>query len=168
MLTKDEVCASLLHEYRNIRQLIGKLPAGSEDDRISPTQRSTIELLQYLLMLGPGVLHAANDGGFKWFEENGPRCQSVTFKEAPEYVDGAMAEMEHLFSLWSEEEFTTREVTVPGMGTWTLQGWVLNTLCKFLPAYKLQLFHHAKASGNTDLNTWDAWFDDGQADRPAG
>jgi len=167
MLSKDHVRDSLMHEYRVIKQLVSKLPDGCEDFRISPTQRSTIELLRYLALVGPGVMHAANDNGFAWVEQNAPACESVPLAEVPAYLDGAMAEMTHLFSNWSEDEFATRAVSVPGMGEWTLQTWMLNTACKFVPAYKLQLFHHAKACGNTDLDTWDAWMDNGGVTRPS-
>lgn len=167
MLSKDDVRDCLLHEYQVIKQLVAKLPEGCEEFRISPTQRSTIELLRYLALLGPGVLHAGNDSGFAWLQENGPHTSALTVAEVPAHLDGAMAEMTHLFSTWSDDEFATRAVSIPGMGEWTLQTWALNTACKFLPAYKLQLFHHAKACGNTDLDTWDAWMDNGESERPA-
>ena len=52
------------------------------------------------------------------------------------------------------------------MGDWTVQTWLLNTACKFVPAYKLMLFHHAKAAGNAEIDTWDAWMDTGEMPRP--
>lgn len=166
MLGKQDLLDFCLHEYRVIRRLLTKLPEGCEDYRISPTQRSTLELVQYLAMAGPGVLHAANDGDFSWFQENGPAMATVPMEEADAYMDGAMKELQHLFGQWSEEEFATRVLTIEGVPDWTVQTWVLHTACAFLPAYKLQLFHHAKACGATELDTWDAWIDDGSAPRP--
>ncbi len=166
MLSKNDVRDSLIHEYQVIQRIVSKLPAGCEDYRISPTQRSTLELLHYLLLLGPGVMHAANDNGFAWFTENSPNCASVGLADAPVHLDGAIAEMKHLFDGWTDDEFANRAVSIPNMGDWTLGTWMLNTACKFVPAYKLQLFHHAKAAGNTGLDTWDAWFDNGETARP--
>ncbi|MHC4924463.1 MAG: hypothetical protein ACYTG4_10370, partial [Planctomycetota bacterium] len=130
------------------------------------TQRSTVEVLRYLALLGPGILHAANDQGFQWFGENAPAMENVGLADMPSYMDGAVAEMTSLFEGWSEDDFATKEVSIEGMGDWTLQNWVLNTACKFLPSYKLMLFHHAKAAGNTDIGTWDAWMDDGDTPKP--
>ena len=53
------------------------------------------------------------------------------------------------------------------MGDWKLQSWLLNTVCKFTPAYKLMLFNHAKAAGNKDIGTFDAWMDNGEVPQPS-
>ena len=162
MLSKNDVRDSLINEYKVIKQLASKLPEGSEDYRISEGQRSTIELLRYLTLLGPGVVHAGNDNGFGWLGENGPAAEQLTLAEIPAHLDGAMAELNALFETLSEEDFANRQVSLEGMGDWTMQTWLLNTACKFLPAYKLMLFHHAKAAGNAELGTWDAWLDNGE------
>jgi len=167
MLSKDNVRDSLIHEYQVIKQLVSKLPDGCEDYRISPTQRSTIELLRYLLLVGPAVMHAANDNGFAWLEQNAPHCSNVSLADVPSHLDGAMAEMNHVFAGWSDDDFAKRQVSIASMGDWTVGTWLLNTACKFVPAYKLQLFHHAKACGNTGLATWDAWMDNGKVTRPS-
>ena len=64
------------------------------------------------------------------------------------------------------DDFDTKPVSIEGMGDWTLQGWLLNTLVRFVPSYKLMLFHHAKAAGNADIGTWDAWMDNGEVPKP--
>jgi hypothetical protein len=166
MLNKSDLRDTMIHEYKLIKQLTAKLPEGSEDYRISPNQRSTMELLRYLTLLGPGLVHAANDNGFAWFGENGPKVESLALAEIPAHLDGAIAEMSALFDGMSDEDFDKREVSVEGMGDWTVKTWLLNTACKFIPAYKLMLFHHAKAAGNGDIDTWDAWMDTGEAPRP--
>lgn len=168
MVTKNDLRDMLIHEYRVIRQLIPKIPEGSEDFRLSPPQRSTMELLHYLAIVGPGVLHAANDGGFGWYVENKGKLEGMTLADAPQYMDGAIAEMEHLFEQWTEEDLATRDVSVPRLGDWKLGTWILHSACRWVPAYKLQLFHHAKAAGNTDIGTWDAWMDDGSSPKPEG
>ena len=168
MVTKNDLRDMLIHEYRVIRQLIPKIPEGSEDFRLSPPQRSTMELLHYLALLGPGVLHAANDGTFQWYSENAPKLAGMTLADAPSYIDGAIAEMEHVLRGWTDEDLATRDVSVPRHPERKLGPWVLHTACRFIPAYKLQLFHHAKAAGNADIGTWDAWMDDGPSPQPEG
>ena len=163
MLTKNDVRDSLLHEYKVIKQLVTKLPEGSEDYRISENQRSTIELLRYLTLVGPGVIHAGNDNGFAWFGENAAAVENLSLAEIPAHLDGAMAEITALLDGMSDEDFANKPVSVQGMGDWDMKNWLLNTVCKFVPAYKLMLFHHAKAAGNADIGTAEAWLDTGEA-----
>ena len=166
MLSKNDVRDTLVNEYKVIKQIVSKLPEGSGDFRLSPTQRSTMELLGYLTLLGPGLLHAANDNGFAWFGEKGATLESLTLADVPAALDSAIEEMNALFEGMSDEDFASSEVSIEGMGDWTNQTWLLNTACKFVPSYKLMLFHHAKAAGNTELGTWDAWMDNGEVPKP--
>lgn len=166
MLTKDHLRDYVVNEYKIIKQLASKLPAGSEDFRMSANQRSTIEVLRYLALVGPATIHAGYDNGFQWFGENAKAVESLTLADVPAHLDGAIAEIEALFGKMTDDDFANREVSVEGMGDWTLGTWLLHTTCKFLPAYKLMLFHHAKAAGNADIGTWDAWMDNGEVPAP--
>ena len=166
MLSKSDLRDTIVNEYKIIKQLVSKLPDGAADFRLSPTQRSTTELLKYLCLVGPGLMHAGFDNGFQWFGENAPKLESLTLDDVPGHLEGAINEMEALFENMTDEDFANREVKVEGMGEWTMQTWLLNTACKFIPSYKLMLFHHAKAAGSTELDTWDAWMDNGSAPRP--
>ncbi len=166
MLSKSDLRDTIINEYKIIKQLVSKLPEDAADYRISPNQRSTLELSRYLCLLGPGLIHAGIDNGFAWFGENNPKLESLTLAEVPGYLEGAINEMESLFEKMTDEDFASREVRVEGMGEWTMQSWLLNTACRFIPSYKLMLFHHAKAAGNSDIDTWDAWMDNGTMPRP--
>ena len=54
VLTKSELIASLQNEVRILLHLAGKIDRAKLDYRPTPKQRSTLELLQYLTMMGPG------------------------------------------------------------------------------------------------------------------
>lgn len=166
MLDKNDVRDSLINEMKIVKQLVSKLPEGSEDFRLSEDQRSTIELLRYIAVMGPGVVHAGNDGGFQWIGENAAAVENIELDDMPGYLDGAIAEMQGLFEKMTAEDFANKPVSIEGMGDWTMKTWLLNTVCKFVPAYKLMLFHHAKAAGNSDIGTWDAWLDNGEIPAP--
>ncbi len=166
MLGKNDVRDMLIHEYKVIKQLVTKLPEGSEDYRISEGQRTTIELLRYLTLIGPAAVHAGLDNGFSWFGANAAASEGLGLAEIPSHLDGAMAEIAGLLDRMSDEDFANKAVSVEGMGDWTMQTWLLNTACKFVPAYKLMLFNHAKAAGNSELGTWDAWLDNGEVPAP--
>ena len=64
VLTKAELIASLQNEVRILLHLAGKVDAKSVDYRPTPKQRSTIEWLRYLTLMGPGLTLGAKTGAF--------------------------------------------------------------------------------------------------------
>ena len=63
-LTKSELIASLKHEVHILLHLASKIDPLKLDYRPTPKQRSTIELLQYLSVMGPELVKAAKAGQF--------------------------------------------------------------------------------------------------------
>ena len=53
VLTKQELIAALQHEVRILLHLAGKVDKSKLDYRPTPKQRSTLELLQYMAIMGP-------------------------------------------------------------------------------------------------------------------
>src|SRR6476620_2787591 len=64
VLTKSELIASLQHEVHVLLHLAGKIDRAQLDYRPTPKQRSTLELLRYLSVMGPAMVEAANRGAF--------------------------------------------------------------------------------------------------------
>ena len=64
VLTKSELIASLQNEVRILLHLASKIDRATLDYRPSPKQRSTMELLRYLSVMGPGLVESARAGGF--------------------------------------------------------------------------------------------------------
>src|SRR5262245_24400053 len=64
VMTKSELIASLQHEVHILRHLAGKIDRGQLGYRPSAKQRSTLELLQYLSVMGPGLIKVAQAGKF--------------------------------------------------------------------------------------------------------
>ena len=56
VLTKSELIASLQNEVRILLHLASKIEPTTLDYRPTPKQRSTIELLKYLCVMGPGLV----------------------------------------------------------------------------------------------------------------
>jgi hypothetical protein len=56
ILTKSELITSLQNEVRNLLHLTSKIDRARLDYRPTPKQRSTIELLKYLSIMGPTFL----------------------------------------------------------------------------------------------------------------
>ncbi len=63
-LTKDEVIAQLQKEVRILLHLASKIDRSQLDYRPTPKQRSTIELLRYLVNMGPLLVKAIKSGTF--------------------------------------------------------------------------------------------------------
>ena len=64
VLTKSELIASLQHEVRILVHLSSKLDRSMLDYRPTPKQRSAIELLRYLTIMGPNLVKFARSGSF--------------------------------------------------------------------------------------------------------
>ncbi len=64
ILTKSELIGSLQHEVRILSHLAGKVERAAVDYRPTPKQRSTLELLQYMSIMGPQLIEAVKRGGF--------------------------------------------------------------------------------------------------------
>src|SRR5262245_4732327 len=64
VLTKPELIASLQNEVRILLHLAGKADRAKQDYRPTPKQRSTLQLLQYLSIMGPELVKAAKAGKF--------------------------------------------------------------------------------------------------------
>ena len=64
VLTKEELIASLQNEVRILLHLASKIDRSQLDYRPTPKQRSTIELLRYLTIMGPNLVPAIKTGAF--------------------------------------------------------------------------------------------------------
>ena len=56
VLTKPELIGSLQHEVHILLHLASKIDRAQLDYRPTPKQRSTIELLKYLSVMGPALV----------------------------------------------------------------------------------------------------------------
>jgi hypothetical protein len=64
VLTKEELIASPQNEVRILVHLAGKIDQSKLDYRPTPTQRSMLELLQYMAIMGPTQVAAIKTGTF--------------------------------------------------------------------------------------------------------
>jgi hypothetical protein len=64
VLTKSELVASLKNDVRILLHLAGKVDPAQLDYRPTPKQRSTLDLLRYLSMMGPQLVRGIKAGTF--------------------------------------------------------------------------------------------------------
>jgi len=157
VLTKSELIAALQHEVRVLVHLARKVDPAMVDYRPTPKQRSTIELLQYLSQMGPGMLRMALG------EPRDPAAWQAAAAAAKarnfEQTVAAIAEQEGLYAslLGGVADDVFRE-EMDGFGGKTTRGaFIVNLVLGGHAAYRTQLFLYLKANGHEELTTSNLW-----------
>ena len=157
VLSKDELIAAFRNEVRILLHLAGKIDRATLDYRPTPKQRSTLELLRYLSMMGPALVQAAKAGSFdqqQWTAAE-QAASVLSFDEALAAI--AAQPDAYTTHLAAVSDADLRAEVVP-FGEKTSRGAFLVTqvLCA-CAAYRTQLFLYLKACGREELSTWDPW-----------
>jgi hypothetical protein len=161
VLTKDELIASLQKEVRILVHLVGKVDKSKLDYRPTPRQRSTLELLQYMAIMGPTQVAVIKAGIFNraalsalWAPAEAA-AKAMTFDQAVTAIQGQSEEYIRLLSGWTEAFFRSE---IDMFGTKSTRGSLLVNLvlCGFA-AYRTQIFCYLKSCGHDELNTLNLW-----------
>jgi hypothetical protein len=157
VLTKEELIASLQNEVRILVHLAGKVDKSKLDYRPTPTQRTTLELLQYLTMMGPRLVAIIKAGTFDraiW----GPAeeaAKKMSFDEAVAAIQKQSDEYARLLGGWTEADFRAE---VDMFGRKSSRGALLvNIVLAGHAAYRTQLFCYLKSCGRDELSTMNLW-----------
>jgi len=161
VLTKDELITALQHEVRILLHLASKVDPAKLDYRPTPKQRSLLELLQYLTIVGPIHLRAVRAGVFDlegWRDDWG-REEAVAKMRNLESVKDAIGRLPALFAelvgscsdadLRAEIELFGRKASRGSM--------IVSLVLSHYTAYRMQLFLYLKACGGEELNTMNLW-----------
>jgi hypothetical protein len=161
VLTKAELIASLQNEVRILVHLAGKIDRSELDYRPTPTQRSSLELLQYMAIMGPTQVAAIKTGTFNraalsalW----GPAeaaAKAMNHAQAVAAIQKQSDEYARLLSDWTEADFRG-EVDMFGARS-TRGALLVNLVLAGHAAYRTQLFCYLKACGGDELNTMNLW-----------
>jgi hypothetical protein len=157
VLTKSELVSALQNEVRILLHLAGKIDRAQLDYRPTPKQRSTVELLRYLSMMGPTLMQAILAGKFDeaaWtaaeqaassrsFDETLAAISAQSDTYAALLAGVADAELRAEIDLFGQK--VTRG---PALIAWVLSGCA---------AYRTQLFLYLKACGRDELSTMNLW-----------
>ncbi len=73
------------------------------------------------------------------------------------HMDAQLAQIHYMMDQVTDADLAEREVTMPWGATFKLGEALVNTSLKFLTAYRMQLFLHAKTGGAAHLSTSDCW-----------
>jgi hypothetical protein len=127
------------------------------DYRPTPTQRSTIELLQYLTMMGPELIRAIRAGGFDgdvWTAAE-QRASALSFEDVVAAIRAQTALYAEMLADLGEAELR-REISLFG-GPESVGSTLVNQVLCGCAAYRTQLFLYLKACGRHELSTLNLW-----------
>ena len=164
VLTKSELISSLQNEVRILVHLMTKIDPSMLDYRPTPKQRSTIELLRYLSVMGPGLIKATKAGGFDpagWTAAT-EAANKGDFNQTVAAIAAHSEQYASLLAEFSDEEFR-QEIEMFGSKT-TKGAFIVNLVLCGCAAYRTQLFLYLKNCGREELSTMNLW---GGIDAPA-
>ena len=158
VLTKPELIASLQNEVQILLHLATKIDRAKLDYRPTPKQRSTIELLRYLSMMGPALVQAAKAGAFDgaaWAAAE-QAASARRFDEAQAAIAAQPAAYTALLADVSDDDLRA-EVDPFGAGKTSRGAFLVTQVLCGGAAYRTQLFLYLKACGREELSTWNLW-----------
>ena len=157
VLTKSELIGSLKNEVRILLHLASKIDRTKLDYRPSPKQRSTIELLKYLSIMGPGLVEAAKAGGFDVAVWTGKQkeAEGRNYDQTLAVIAGHSDTYESQLANVSDADFRA-EIDMFGNKT-TRGAFIVNLVLCGCAAYRTQLFLYLKACGREELSTMNLW-----------
>ncbi len=157
VLTKQELIECLQNEIRILVHLCGKITPEMIDYRPTPKQRSTIELLRYLTLMGRVLVPSIKAGTFlmdKWNAAEA-KAAAMDFDAIVKDLESRSAEYAEALNGFSDEEF---QGEVEMFGTKGKRGpFLVNLVVCGHAAYRTQLFCYLKACGREELNTLNLW-----------
>jgi len=157
VLTKSELVTSLQDEVRILLHLASKVDRSQLDYRPTPKQRSTMELLRYLSMMGPTIVRYTMTGSQdpKLRADAAKAADARDFDETLAAIAAQHGEYAELFNGVSDAEF---RVEIDSMGKKISRGSILvNLVLSGCAAYRTQLFLYLKACGREELTTMNLW-----------
>lgn len=167
MFSKEQFLKTIQHETNVCKHLFGKMPEGGADYRPTPSQRSMLELLRYLTttVIVPAKAIVTND----WSQVRAGLDIAKDMK--PEEFSAAMdrqcEEVAKLLEGVSEDDLTNKDSQTP-MGPFKMGEALVNFPMKFIACYRMQLFLYLKATGVSNISTYNCWggIDAPQTDTP--
>jgi hypothetical protein len=157
VLTKSELIHSLQEEVRILLHLTSKIDRAALDYRPTPKQRSTIELLRYLSVMGPTLVEAAKTGGFdpRLWTAAEQASKARDFDQTLAAIAGHAETYARLLSDMSDADFRAE---IDMFGSRSSRGaYIVNDVLCGCAAYRTQLFLYLKASGREELGTTNLW-----------
>lgn len=163
MYTKEDLIETIEQETNICKHLFSKIPNRNFDYRPSDNQRSTFELLQYLTMCVTVPAKGMIQNDWTFLPDAVAEAKTKNVEQFCELMDQQLQEFKSMLNGLSDEDMK-RKTSTPMRTEIPLGKGLVNLCLRFITAYKLQLFLHAKAAGGENLSTSNAWMG---MDKPA-
>ena len=157
MLTKNEFLTSLAREIDATAALGARLGPQHLDFRLTPAQRSTQELLEYLTVHLAAGLGFFVTGSWDLWERRSEQAKGVAPAAFPAAMQAQYQAVERMLAPISDARFVTMQVRHWSGKRMTLAEACSEYLLKFAVAYKMQLFLQVKAAGLSELGSAELW-----------
>ncbi len=157
VISKQDLIDTLQKEVHILVHLAGKVKPEMLDYRPTPKQRSVIELLRYMTVMGPVLVRSIKAGAFlmdEWTAADAAAA-AMGFDEVvaslASQAEGYVASIND----FSDEELATR---IEMFGSSATRGRMLvDMIVAGHAAYRTQLFCYLKSCGREELNTMNLW-----------
>jgi len=161
VLTKEELIGCLKHEVRILVHLASKVDPAKLDYRPTPKQRSILELLQYMAIMGPTQIALIKAGTFNrpslsttWSPAEA-MAKTLSFQQAVDAIKKQSDEYVRLLGDWTDADFRAE---IDMFGTKSTRGrQLVNLVLGGHAAYRTQLFCYLKSCGREELSTMNLW-----------
>jgi len=159
VLTRTELVDALNKEVRILLHLARKFDGAQVDYRPTPKQRSALDLLRYLTVMGPALVAMAKAGGS--FDRDAWKSQmDAAEKRNLEETLAVLAEQpavyERLLADMSDADFRAEMTGFDGNRI-TRGAFIVSLVLGGHAAYRTQLFLYLKACGHEHLGTTNLW-----------
>jgi hypothetical protein len=158
ILTKPELIASLQHEVRVLLHLASKIDPTMLDYRPTPKQRSTMELLKYLSMMGPTLVQyvLADTPDAALWKTAADAAEARNFEQTLAAIAAQSDAYAALLADVSDADFRAEVKGFDG-NTTSRGALIVNGVLCGCAAYRTQLFLYLKACGREELSTMNLW-----------
>ncbi len=158
VLNKQELIDQLHKEVRILLHLAGKLEGDQAEYRPTPKQRSALEVLRYLSIMGPELVSAAKNGAF-----DGPAwgaavaaAEKRNLHETVAVIETLPAKYDQLLAGMSDADFRGEMTGFDGSKL-SRGMFIISLVLGGHAAYRTQLFCYLKACGHDQLGTTNLW-----------
>lgn len=158
VLTRQELVAALHKEVGILLHLAGKLDIAQLDYRPTTKQRSAIELLRYLSVMGPALIAFAKNGTFDgdaWKAEMNA-ADKRNLDQLLTVIAAQPHTYERLLADMSDADFRAEMTGFDG-NTISKGAFIVSLVLGGHTAYRTQLFLYLKSCGQDHLGTVNLW-----------
>lgn len=156
MYTKENLIASIKNDFRIIKHLVEKITPEMLSYRPTEKQRSTLELLQYTAVafsLTAQAIYKNNTDVYAVMKEQSEKINLENFNDM---LDIEEKEIIDILNQSTDEEMGA-VINMYNQGEKTRAVYFVESLLKWIPAYKMQLFLYMKANGIHHIGTSNLW-----------